>query len=65
MMSDGDMRFTANEYWLLMQLTMVSDPWPLSDLDHERMVDMLNKEAEAREYDSWIHAYHEWEADDE
>jgi len=59
-MTEGDMRFTAQEYGTLMNWFMASDPWPINDLEHERMEEMLNEEAKARGYDGWVHAYHEW-----
>lgn len=49
-----DSVFRAFLDWL-----MVSDPFPLDDADHERVVSYLNAEAQDRGYDTWVHAYHE------
>ena len=55
-----ELRFSANEYAVLMKLMMVSDPWPLTSVERDRMEKMLNKEAVDRGYDDWVGAYHEW-----
>ena len=52
-------RFTDYEYRMLLDLFMVSDPWPLTDEQNEVLLDMLNDEAEARGYAEWSEAYHE------
>lgn len=51
--------FSAQEFGTLLNLVMVSDPWPLGPLERDRIVEMLNEEAQSRNYDDWIHAYHE------
>jgi len=38
---------------------MASDPFPLEQSRRQRMVDMLNDEAQTRGYDDWIQAYHD------
>ena len=58
-MSEDDTRFSAQEFGALLTLTMVSDPWPASKRNCERIVRMLNAEAKARDYNDWVHAYHE------
>ena len=58
-MSDDEMRFSAQEYGALLTLVMVSDPWPTTEINRDRIVEMLDAEARAREYNDWIHAYHE------
>jgi len=58
-MSDNTTRFSAQEYGTLLQLMMTADPWPLAASERDRMVGMLNDEAEARGYDGWVEAYHE------
>jgi hypothetical protein len=50
---------SAQEFGLLLRLLMVSDPWPLAEIERNRMVELMNNEARSRGYDGWIHAYHE------
>jgi len=57
-MSD-EMRFTAQEFGTLCEWLMASDPFPLEQSRRQRMVDMLNDEAQTRGYDDWIQAYHD------
>ena len=58
-MTADESRFTAHEYGALLTLVKQTDPWPVSELNQRRIRDLINKEAKARDYDSWIHAYHE------
>lgn len=60
MNSDSDMRFTGHEYSTMLDWMMTSDPWPLSELKRDRMVEMLNEEARARGYSDWTEAYHDF-----
>jgi hypothetical protein len=46
---------------LLLDLHMVSDPWPLDDRDRGKMIMFLHAEASKRGYDSWEEAYHEFD----
>lgn len=50
---------SAQEFGVLLRLLMVSDPWPLSELDRDTLVEVLNEESRSRNYDDWTHAYHE------
>lgn len=50
---------------VLLDLFMVSDPWPLSDREKNKMYAFLTAEASKRGYDGWVGAYHEFEVDDE
>lgn len=52
---------TGTQFRALMDLIMVSDPWPLEDdeFSQNTLIDLANKEAHARSFDSWIDAYHE------
>lgn len=54
-------RFSAQEYAALMELFMVSDPWPTAQADHDRIKRMLNEEARDRGYTDWVDAYHEFQ----
>jgi len=51
--------FSAQEFSVLLKLLMVADPWPLSEVDRDTIVEMMNEEAKSRNYDDWVHAYHE------
>ena len=53
-----EMRFSASEYSALMNLMMVSDPWPTTEIQKRTITDLLNEEAKRRNYDDWIEAYH-------
>lgn len=59
MTDNDDLRFTAQEFGTLLDWFMVSDPWPLEQIDNDRMKDMLNDEAQRRGYDDWVQAYHD------
>jgi hypothetical protein len=72
-MSD-ETRLSDNDFSTILAWLMVSDPWPLSDGHRDRIVRMLNADAERRGFEDWTEAYHElhgrhnprWEvADDE
>lgn len=62
-MSNDEPRFSAQEYGALLSLVMVSDPWPTTQYDRDRIVGLLNDEARARNYNDWVHAYHDLRAD--
>ena len=42
----------------LFNLLMVSDPWPNSNEENDRLVDFANLVAKKFNYDSWVEAYH-------
>jgi hypothetical protein len=56
-MSEHDL--SAQEFGALLRLLMVSDPWPLPEIDRKRLVSMMDEESQSRNYDGWVHAYHE------
>ena len=56
----GKPRFTDSEFLILLDLLMVSDPWPLTDDDELEYIDMLRKEAISRGYSDEVAAYHEF-----
>jgi len=47
---------------VLLDLYMVSDPWPLSDESSGVLFAFLDAEASKRGYDTWVDAYHEFDA---
>lgn len=49
------------ELRVLMDLTMGSYPWPLTDKALKVVQQVLNREARRRYHDSWITAYHAME----
>lgn len=49
---------TDNELRVLLELKMVSDPWPLSDKDMVVFNRLLNIESKMRGYNGWVDAYH-------
>lgn len=48
---------TQPEFQVLLDLMMVSDPWPLQD-GRDILVRLLNAESRQRDHASWIDAYH-------
>ena len=47
------------QFRVLLDLMMVSDPWPLPDNgSHDEFINMLRNEAKQRGYDDEIVAYH-------
>lgn len=46
---------------VLLDLYMVSDPWPLEDNKKGAMFGFLCAEAHKRGYDGWTEAYHEFD----
>jgi hypothetical protein len=57
-MSD-ETTLSDNHFSTLLAWVMVSDPWQLSEHQRERMVEMLDSEAERRGFTDWTEAYHE------
>ena len=49
---------------VLLDLHMVSDPWPLNAEQHGMMLAFLECEASERGYKSWVEAYHEFNAEE-
>lgn len=49
------------EFRVLLDLCMVSDPWPLGEDERETFDRMLKRESERRGFDSWVVAYHEYD----
>jgi len=55
-------RFTDREFRMLLDLFMVTGPWPsvLTDDDNETFMEMITAESHARGYEDWVAAYHEF-----
>lgn len=51
-------RFSDQEYRMLLDLWMASDPWPTEEWGNELMTEVLNAEAVARGHDTVVEAYH-------
>lgn len=49
---------------VLLDLYMVSDPWPLTDTDKGVMFGFLTAEAHKREFDDLMDAYHEFDPEE-
>ena len=56
----GSERLSDRQFQTLMDLTMVSDPWPL-DYGNEEITELLHAEARSRGFDGWYVAYHEFD----
>jgi len=46
------------ELQAFLALMMVSDPWPLSDVEHAVLEQYADESAKERGYANWIEAYH-------
>ena len=55
---------TDKQYRAFMDLMMCCDPWPVGsesgDDGHETLLALADEQAQARGYDSWYVAYHEF-----
>lgn len=49
----------TREFRAFLNLFMCSDPWPLSDTEHQILTEWADHEAESWGYTDWIDAYHE------
>jgi hypothetical protein len=49
---------TNQECRCLLDLIMVSDPWPLSKKAKEILEQLADKEASAMGFSNWVEAYH-------
>ena len=52
------MRLTRKQFRVLLDLFMVSDPWPLERAKHDTMDEMLDSMAKGFGYEDWIIAWH-------
>ena len=55
-----------NEFRAFLDLMMCSDPWPIppgssGDDEQGTLLDLAEKESNARGFDDWIEAYHRFE----
>lgn len=46
----------------LLDLLMVSDPWPLDNQAQRHLVDFADRESQRRGFENWTVAYHEFDA---
>ena len=44
----------------MLEWFMVSDPWPLTEEQHELIRWVLDAESQKRGYENWVVAYHEY-----
>ena len=44
----------------LLDLLMISDPWPLDEKSHDELRCFADKESRLRGHDDWIEAYHDY-----
>jgi len=54
----GERQFSDFEFRTLLDLYMVVDPWPLTDLHEWQFRKMLETEAKRRGFRNWVQAYH-------
>ena len=45
---------------VLLNWFMVSDPWPLTEKEHDMIEAFLDEESKKRGEDNWVCAYHRW-----
>ena len=48
------------EFRFLLDLFMVSDPWPLDKQSQDVIENMLDEEAKKRGFDGWVSAFHDY-----
>lgn len=61
MVRGKEYELSHEEFRALLDLYMVSDPWPLDSDSQDSLRGLLTDEANARGYDSWSEAYHDFE----
>ena len=49
---------TGAQLRALLNLLMVSDPWPLSEPEQQTLIDMADAASRLEGFDNWIDAYH-------
>lgn len=49
---------TGDRFRMLLDLCMVSDPWPLDALADAILKDWLDAESRERGFDNWVEAFH-------
>jgi hypothetical protein len=54
----GKARLWDDELRALLNLLMVSDPWPLEESEQVLLKGLADRESEARGFEGWIEAYH-------
>jgi hypothetical protein len=50
------------QFRALLDLFMVSDPWPLTDIQQDYIEELIEYEATQRGFETWVDAYHEFKA---
>lgn len=53
-------RLTDKQFRVMLDWFMVSDPTPLDEESHDEMLRLLEDEGRARNFSSWVVAYHEF-----
>lgn len=49
---------------MLLNLVMVTDPWPLNDSENTTFIDWMNHESQLWGFPSWVEAYHQFKLSD-
>uniref|UniRef100_A0A6H1ZA09 Uncharacterized protein n=1 Tax=viral metagenome TaxID=1070528 RepID=A0A6H1ZA09_9ZZZZ len=52
---------TGDQFKALLDLIMCSDPWPTDKNNQKTIEQLANEEADKRNYNDWIEAYHHFE----
>lgn len=58
-------KLTETEFKSLLNLVMVSDPWPSGRKGERTLKGLLDYEAGVRGYEDWVEAYHELQVDND
>jgi len=53
-----------HEFRMLLNLYMISDPWPLTPEEDDTCAVLLNTEAKKRGFSGWVPAYHKFKPED-
>lgn len=47
-----------SQFKAFLALMMASDPWPLSEAEHDELLMLANEESWRRGFEGWIEAFH-------
>ena len=59
----NEKKLSDQEFRVLLNLFMISDPWQLDNDGEDTIRSLLQKESKLRDFEDWIHSFHEFEVD--
>lgn len=60
-MKESTTRLTDEQFRMLLDLTMVTDPWPLGPDENDILIAFITEQSEAFGYNDWVEAYHRFQ----